>query len=86
MLTMQAHSWGSVPHSGGCTFKLVRFMWSAQLPTDTVQLRKMYSTFATPGLPETLVTNNGSVFTNGEFEDKNRIWHVMRAPFSPNKH
>jgi hypothetical protein len=42
--------------------------------------------FATHGLPELLVTDNGSVFTSAEFEEflqKNGVRHVTSAPYHP---
>ena len=50
----------------------------------TIQL--MRTMFATHGLPELLVTDNGSVFTSSEFEDfmrKNGVRHVTSAPYHP---
>ena len=44
------------------------------------------STFATHGLSELLVTDNGSAFTSKEFEEflqKNGIRHVTSAPYHP---
>ena len=55
--------------------------------TSQSTMEKMCSTFATHGLPETLVTDIGSVFTSGEFEaflDKNGIQHAMSVPYYPN--
>ena len=42
--------------------------------------------FATQGLPEKLVSDNGSCFTSEEFEqflNKNGIKHVKTAPYHP---
>ena len=50
----------------------------------TIQLLR--SMFATHGLPELLVTDNGSVFTSAEFKEfmqKNGIIHVTSAPYHP---
>ena len=44
------------------------------------------SLFATHGLPEMIVSDNGSVFTSVEFQDfcsKNGIKHVKSAPYHP---
>ena len=50
----------------------------------TIQLLR--SMFATHGLPELLVTDNGSVFTSAEFKEfmqRNGIRHVTSAPYHP---
>lgn len=44
--------------------------------TFQATIEKMRKTFATLGLPEMLVTDNGSVFTSSEFAKHNGIWHV----------
>ena len=49
-------------------------------------VEKLRATFATHGLPEMLVSDNGSVFTSGafrEFLQKNGIQHVTSAPYHP---
>ncbi len=54
--------------------------------TSQSTIKKMRSPFATHGLPELLVTDNGSVFTSaefGEFMDRNGIQHVKTAPYHP---
>ena len=54
--------------------------------TSSSTIKKMRSTFATHGLPEMLVTDNGSVFTSSEFTDftkRNGIRHVTSAPYHP---
>ena len=54
--------------------------------TSLATIEKMRSTFATHGLPEVLVTDNGSVFTSAEFADfakQNGIRHVFSAPYHP---
>ena len=46
----------------------------------------MRSTFATFGIPETLVTDNGTNFTSAEFEEflkSNGIHHTRTAPYHP---
>ena len=46
----------------------------------------MRSTFATFGIPEILVTDNGSNFTSSEFEEflkANGIHHIKTAPYHP---
>ena len=54
--------------------------------TSRSTIENMRSTFATPGLPELLVTDNGSAFTSKEFEEflqKNGIRHVTSTPYHP---
>ncbi len=52
--------------------------------TSQGTIEKMASSFATHGLPELLVTDNGSVFTSTVFEEflrKHGIRHVTSAPY-----
>ena len=52
--------------------------------TNTIE--HLRSLFATHGLPEMIVSDNGSVFTSFEFQDfcvKNDIKHVKSAPYPP---
>ena len=54
--------------------------------TSQSTVEKMRKTFATLGLPEMLVTDNGSVFTSSEFADfvkRNGIQHVTSSPYHP---
>ena len=54
--------------------------------TSAVTIEKMRSSFATLGLPEIMVTDNGPAFTSMEFAQfmqRNRIWHVTTAPYHP---
>ena len=54
--------------------------------TSAVTIEKLRSLFATHGLPNKIVTDNGSVFTSVEFEDfmqRNGIIHVCSAPYHP---
>ena len=54
--------------------------------TSQSTIEKMRATFATHGLPEMLVTDNGTAFTSSEFEaflQKNGIRHVKSAPYHP---
>jgi len=47
---------------------------------------EIHHVFATHGIPETIVTDNGSVFTNYEFQqsmDMNGIKHLTTAPYHP---
>ena len=52
--------------------------------TNTIE--HLRSLFATHGLPEMIVSDNGSVFTSIEFQDfcaKNGITHIKSAPYHP---
>ena len=54
--------------------------------TSSITIEKMRSTFATFGIPEVLVTDNGSNFTSSEFEEflkSNGIRHIKTAPYHP---
>ncbi len=54
--------------------------------TSTTAIEKLRAIFATHGLPETLVSDNGSVFTSeefGTFLQRNGIRHVCTAPYHP---
>ena len=54
--------------------------------TSQSTIEKMRATFATHGLPEMLVIDNGTAFTSTEFEaflQKNGIRHVKSAPHHP---
>ena len=54
--------------------------------TSTQTIEHLRNIFVTHGLPEMLVTDNGSVFTSSEFQDftkRNGIRHVTSAPYHP---
>ena len=54
--------------------------------TTETTIEKLRPTFATYGLPEMIVSDNGSVFTGGEFKvfmQRNGIRHVTSAPYFP---
>lgn len=54
--------------------------------TSSITIEHLRKVFSTHGLPEMLVTDNGSVFTSSEFKDftkKNGIRHVTSAPYHP---
>ena len=54
--------------------------------TSSATIEKLRTVFATHGLPEKLVSDNGSCFTSEEFEQflvKNGIKHVTSAPYHP---
>ena len=52
--------------------------------TSAITVEHLCSIFATHGLPEMLVSDNGSVFTSTEFSEfvkHNGIRHVKSAPY-----
>ena len=54
--------------------------------TSAVTIEQLRSIFATHGLPEILVTDNGSNFTSTEFQEftqRNGIKHVKTSPYHP---
>ena len=54
--------------------------------TSQTTIEKLRTMFATHGLPETLVTDNGSDFTSAEFEEftrQNGIRHLRSVPYHP---
>ena len=54
--------------------------------TSTTRISALRSIFATHGIPELLVSDNGSMFTNAEFKDflqHNGICHNTLAPYHP---
>ena len=54
--------------------------------TSGATIEKLRITFATRGLPEMVVTDNGSNFVSSEFENflkMNGIWHIRTAPYHP---
>ena len=54
--------------------------------TSLVTIEKMRSSFATLGLPEQLVTDNGPSFTSGEFRQfmrNNGVHHITTSPYHP---
>jgi transposase InsO family protein len=59
---------------------------SVSAATSTQTIEHLRTIFATHGLPEMLVTDNGSVFTSSEFKNftkRNGIRHVTSAPYHP---
>ena len=64
--------------------------WIEAIPMDTstseATISKLRIIFATHGLPEVLVTDNGRNFTSAEFAEfckKNCVKHVRTAPYHP---
>ncbi|XP_033637865.1 uncharacterized protein K02A2.6-like [Asterias rubens] len=54
--------------------------------TSLATVEKLRQTFATHGLPDIIVSDNGSNFTSAEFQEflrRNGIKHVRSAPFHP---
>lgn len=64
--------------------------WIEAIPMDTstseATISKLRGLFATHGLPEVLVTDNGRNFTSAEFAEfckRNCVRHVRTAPYHP---
>ncbi|XP_053229110.1 uncharacterized protein K02A2.6-like, partial [Podarcis raffonei] len=54
--------------------------------STSTAIRVLRKLFATHGLPDTLVSDNGTAFTSGEFQTftaQNAIRHIRSAPFHP---
>lgn len=54
--------------------------------TTSATLTELRSIFATHGIPELIISDNGSVFVSAEFQDfvkKNGIRHTTSAPYHP---
>ena len=54
--------------------------------TSSATIEHLRSIFSVHGLPETIVTDNGTVFTSAEFENftkLNGIRHIRTAPYHP---
>ena len=57
-----------------------------QSATSILTIEKLRIAFATHGLPEKIVTDNGSVFTSAEFTEfteKNGLRHIRTSPYHP---
>ncbi|XP_060113007.1 uncharacterized protein K02A2.6-like, partial [Heteronotia binoei] len=55
-------------------------------PSSQATIMALRAIFATHGLPETIVTDNGTAFTSAVFQDflaRNLIRHIRSAPFHP---
>ena len=85
-----------IDHAGpflGKTFLVVvdsHSKWLDVMPvpsaTSQTTIQKLQSIFATHGLPEMLVSDNGTAFTSTEFQEfvkQNGIRHVTSAPYHP---
>ena len=54
--------------------------------TSTATINRLRQTFATHGIPQVLVSDNGSAFTSAEFNEfmsTNTIRHIRSAPYHP---
>ena len=54
--------------------------------TTATTIQKLRTMFATHGLPRTVVSDNGSMFTSSDFEEfmqRNGIRHIRTAPYHP---
>ena len=64
--------------------------WMEVIPvsnaTTAVTVEKLLSVFTIHGLPHTIVSDNGSVFTSSEFAEfvkQNGIEHILTSPYHP---
>jgi len=64
--------------------------WMEVLPvsnaTTAVTVEKLLSVFSIHGLPHTIVSDNGSVFTSSEFAEfvkQNGVEHILTSPYHP---
>ena len=64
--------------------------WMEVIPmlsiTAVLTIEKLKSIFSTHGLPDTIVTDNGTTFTSSQFQEfikQNGITHIRSAPFHP---
>ena len=72
--------------NGGCSFYVVRGSSCEISQITDYKIEKLRSVFATHGLSEILVTDNGSVFTSAKFDKfvrRNGIKHLTSAPYHP---
>ena len=67
-----------------------RSKWLEVIPVSSMSLQEtiahLRSLFATFGLPDQIVSDNGASFTSAKFRDflaKNGVKHVFSAPFHP---
>ena len=54
--------------------------------TSSITIEKLRGMFATHGIPDIIVSDNGTVFTSEEFETfmkLNGIRHIKTAPYHP---
>jgi transposase InsO family protein len=56
---------------------------SVSAATSTQTIEHLRTVIATHGLPEMLVTDNGSIFTSSEFTKRNGIRCVTSASYHP---
>ena len=61
-------------------------MYETASATSTVVMQELRTIFSRFGLPETIVTDNGTCFVSSEFKEflqKNGIQHITSAPYYP---
>ena len=74
-----------VPSSSRRTFKVARVQVMNSI-TSELTISRLHSIFATHGLPQQIVTDNGPTFTSEafkEFTKLNGIKHTFSAPYHP---
>ena len=79
--------WKIVPHHCRFVFKVARCDDSTICYcTSQNTIRRLRSIFATHGLPEILVSDNGTAFTSAEFQEfirLNGICYITSVPYHP---
>ncbi len=61
-------------------------VYSMKTATSAAAIERLRWSFATHGLPDTIVSDNGTVFTSGEFSNflrRGGIRHVRSAHYHP---
>ena len=83
---MQGHLWERCSRSSWMPTRSGWMCIQCHLPPQCVTITYLRRLFAIHSLPETIVTDNGSVFTSAkftEFTTRNGIHHSTSAPFHP---
>ena len=61
-------------------------IYATKSSTSSATIELLQRSFASFGLPETIVSDNATAFTSSEFSDflkKNRIRHILTPPYHP---
>ena len=76
-----------IDHAGPLEGKTLLIVVDAHTSTPaTATINKLRTTFSIHGLPQTIVSDNGSAFTSAEFQEflrQNGIEHVRSPPYHP---